>query len=173
MKSTEFHPVHYDAHGRLRLPLLFWLVLLLQARTWVLFVIAGASREQGTALLNLFYPDHDNFWLGLIPGIPAVLAFLLSGRRATFPRTWRVLYFLLLLAQVVLLCWQPWLWLNGESVSGIGLALVVADIVALIWLLTNRRLRACFNEEKNNERCALLCRMRCERLPTNIQIAKA
>jgi ribosomal protein L19E len=39
-------------------------------------------------------------------------------------------------------------WLNGESVSGIGLALVVADIVALIWLLTNRRLRACFNEEK-------------------------
>ncbi|MBU5566744.1 DUF2919 domain-containing protein, partial [Escherichia sp. S69_ASV_4] len=25
MKSTEFHPVHYDAHGRLRLPLLFWL----------------------------------------------------------------------------------------------------------------------------------------------------
>ncbi|NYY75430.1 hypothetical protein DMI60_21955 [Escherichia coli] len=33
MKSTEFHPVHYDAHGRLRLPLLFWLVLLLQART--------------------------------------------------------------------------------------------------------------------------------------------
>ncbi|MCL5223114.1 DUF2919 domain-containing protein, partial [Escherichia coli] len=26
--------------------------------------------------------------------------------------------------------------------------LVVADIVALIWLLTNRRLRACFNEEK-------------------------
>ncbi|HAX2412257.1 TPA: DUF2919 domain-containing protein, partial [Escherichia coli] len=29
-----------------------------------------------------------------------------------------------------------------------GLALVVADIVALIWLLTNRRLRACFNEVK-------------------------
>lgn len=74
-------------------PLLFWLVLLLQARTWVLFVIAGASREQGTALLNLFYPDHDNFWLGLIPGIPAVLAFLLSGRRASFPRIWHVLYF--------------------------------------------------------------------------------
>ena len=62
MKSTEFHPVHYDAHGRLRLPLLFWLVLLLQARTWVLFVIAGASREQGTALLNLFYPDHAYSW---------------------------------------------------------------------------------------------------------------
>ena len=33
--------------ARLHLPLLFWLVLLLQARTRVLFVIAGASREQG------------------------------------------------------------------------------------------------------------------------------
>ncbi len=65
-----------------------------------------------------------------------MLAFLLSGRRDTFPRTWHVIYFLLVLAQVVLLCWQPGLWLNGESVSGIGLALVVADIVALIWLLT-------------------------------------
>ncbi len=54
-------------------------MLLLQARTWVLFVIAGASREQGTALLkSVLSPDHDNFWLGLIPGIPAVLAFLLS-----------------------------------------------------------------------------------------------
>ncbi len=51
------------------------LVLLASGANLVLFVIAGASREQGTALLNLFYPDHDNFWLGLIPGIPAVLAF--------------------------------------------------------------------------------------------------
>jgi hypothetical protein len=50
-----------------------------------LFVIAGSSREQGNTLLNLFYPDHDAFWLGLLPGVPAVLAFLLSGRRFAFP----------------------------------------------------------------------------------------
>jgi len=81
MKSTEFHPGDYDVHGRLRLPFLFWCVLLLQARTWVLFVMAGASRGQGDTLLNLFYPDHDAFWLGLLPGVPAVLAFLCSGRR--------------------------------------------------------------------------------------------
>ncbi|MEL5953159.1 DUF2919 family protein, partial [Klebsiella pneumoniae] len=87
-----------------RLPFLFWLVLLLQARTWVLFVIAGSSREQGTALLNLFYPDHDNFWLGLLPGIPAVLAFLLSGRRYTFVRLWHALRPLLMVAQMALLC---------------------------------------------------------------------
>lgn len=70
MKSTEIHPGDYDAQGRLRLPFLFWCVLLLQARTWVLFVMAGASRGQGDTLLNLFYPDHDAFWLGLLPGVP-------------------------------------------------------------------------------------------------------
>ena len=128
MKSTEFHPADYDGHGRLRLPVLFWCVLLLQARTWVLFVIAGSSREQGNTLLNLFYPDHDAFWLGLLPGVPAVLAFLLSGRRFAFPVIWR--------------------WLRGDPLNGVGLALLVADIVALIWLLTNQRLRACFSLEK-------------------------
>ncbi|MDU7099575.1 MAG: DUF2919 family protein, partial [Enterobacter sp.] len=47
MKSTEIHPADYDAQGRVRLPFLFWCVLLLQARTWVLFVMAAASRGQG------------------------------------------------------------------------------------------------------------------------------
>lgn len=148
MKSTEFHPSDYDAHGRLRLPFLFWCVLLLQARTWVLFVIAGSSREQGSTLLNLFYPDHDAFWLGLLPGVPAVLAFLLCGRRFVFPVVWRWLRGLLILAQLALLCWQPVMWLAGEPINGVGLAVLVADVVALIWLLTNQRLRACFSLEK-------------------------
>lgn len=89
MESTEFHPADYDGHRRLRLPFLFWYVLLLQARTWILFVIAGSSREQDNTLLNLFYPDHDAFWLGLLPGVPAVLAFLLSRRHFAFPVLWR------------------------------------------------------------------------------------
>lgn len=105
-------------------------------------------REQGNTLLNLFYPDHDAFWLGLLPGVPAVLAFLLSGRRFAFPVIWRWLRGLLILAQLVLLCWQPVMWLAGDPLNGVGLALLVADIVALIWLLTNQRLRACFSLEK-------------------------
>jgi hypothetical protein len=48
----------------------------------------------------------------------------------------------------VLLCWQPVMWLAGDPLNGVGLALLVADIVALIWLLTNQRLRACFSLEK-------------------------
>jgi formate hydrogenlyase subunit 3/multisubunit Na+/H+ antiporter MnhD subunit len=99
--------------------------------------------------LNLFYPDHDNFWLGLLPGVPAVLAFLLSGRRHLWPRLWSTLRSLLIAAQLILLGWQPYLWLKGEPLSGIGLTLVIADIVALLWLLTNPRLRACFTPEKD------------------------
>lgn len=146
MKSTDFSAADFDSQGRLRLPFLFWCLLLLQARTWVLFLMAGASRDQGDVLLNLFYPDHSLFWIGLLPGVPAVLAFLLSGRRHVYPRVWRWLRPMLVVAQVILLCWQPWLWLSGEPLSGIGLSLFLLDVFALWWLLTNSRLRVCFNE---------------------------
>lgn len=149
MKNTDFLPSAYDGHGRLRLPFLFWCVLLLQARTWVLFVMAAASRQQGDTLLNLFYPDHDNFWLGLLPGLPAVIAFLVSGRRHQLPRGWPLIRWVLILAQLALLVWQPLLWWQGEPLSGIGLALVIVDGFALWWLLSNRRLRACFSRHED------------------------
>ncbi|WP_406808591.1 DUF2919 domain-containing protein, partial [Klebsiella aerogenes] len=101
-----------------------WGVLLLQARTWVLFVMAGASRQQGDALLNLFYPDHDNFWLGLLPGVPAVAAFLLSGQRQRFPRIWPLMRWLLMASQALLLAWQPWLWFTGEAPSMLTIPLL-------------------------------------------------
>lgn len=101
----------------------------------------------GRYVTESLYPDHDAFWLGLLPGVPAVPAFLCSGRRQAIPRFWRALRWLLITAQFVLLVWQPLLWLYGEPLSGIGIALVVADIVALLWLVTNPRLRACFTQE--------------------------
>jgi len=76
-----------------------------------------------------------------------VVAFLCSGRRHAIPRFWRALRWLLILAQVALLFWQPVLWWYGEPPTGTGVALVVADIVALLWLLTNPRLRACFADQ--------------------------
>ena len=51
------------------------------------------------------------------------------------------------MAQLVLLVWQPLLWLTGDAITGMGLALLLIDSFALWWLLTDRRLRACFTPE--------------------------
>ena len=145
MKSTEFHPVHYDAHGRLRLPLLFWLVLLLQARTWVLFVIAGASREQGTALLNLFYPDHDTFLLSLrnnllyaaitIP-LSVVLALLMAlavNRRLRGNAVTRAAFFIPSLLPMVAIA-NLWLFFYTPQLGLLNKLLALFSLPAVNWL---------------------------------------
>ena len=71
-----------------------------------------------------------------------MLAFLLSGYRQRLPRLWRAMRWLLVLSQVLLLLWQPMLWLSGESPSSLTIVLLVADGYALWWLLTSRRLGA-------------------------------
>jgi len=133
----------YDSQGYLKAPVLFWAILLFQARTWVLLVIAGASREQGAAILNGFYPDRDYFWLGLLPGIPAALSFLLSGRRHLWPRLWGKLRVVLIVTQLLLLVWQC-SGLADNPVSGITILLLIMDILALWWLVMNRRMRDYF-----------------------------
>lgn len=133
----------YDPQGYLKAPVLFWAILLFQARTWVLLVMAGASREQGEAILASFYPDSDYFWLGLLPGIPAALTFLLSGRRHLWPRLWPKLRWVLIITQLLLLIWQC-SGLFEAQVSEITLLLLVIDILALWWLVMNRRLRDYF-----------------------------
>ncbi|MFZ1872492.1 MAG: DUF2919 domain-containing protein [Chania sp.] len=143
--SHRFSPDDYDQHGVLRLPLWFWGVLILQARTWILFVMAGASRDQGTGLLQLFYPDTQRFWYGILLGLPAALAFLIGGRRQHWPRLWRcwrwVLAFSLAAALLVSLYS---LWQQGGNEPPLDMVLVLLDALALGYLLLNQRLKACF-----------------------------
>ena len=134
----------FDNRGHLRAPVIFWLILLFQARTWFLLVLAAASRQQGDALLGLFYPDRDNFWLGLLPGIPAALAFVISGRRHLWPRLWQAWRWVLIAAQIAVLAWQLMLLGQGEDLTGVSLALLVGDVYALWWLLTSRSLKDYF-----------------------------
>ncbi len=142
--SHMYPPSDYDVHGNLKAPFLFWCILLFQARTWFLLVLAGASRQQGEAILGLFYPDRDNFWLGLLPGIPAAAAFVISGRRQLWPRLWAAWRWVLIGAQVAVLVWQLIILWQGESLSGITLAILTGDVFALWWLATDRRLRDAF-----------------------------
>ncbi|HEY3591893.1 MAG TPA: DUF2919 domain-containing protein [Buttiauxella sp.] len=142
--SYLYPPSDYDAHVNLKTPFLFWCILLLQARTWFVLVLAAASRQQGDAILGVFYPDRDNFWFGLLPGVPAALAFMISGRRHLYPRLWAAWRWVLLAAQGALLILQLLLLGQGEELTGVTLALLIADIFALWWLFTSRRIRDYF-----------------------------
>lgn len=146
----NYSPDDYDARGQLRLPLSFWAILLLQARTWVLFVMAGASRQQGTTLLELFYPDTHAFWLGMALGCPAAVGLLLTGYRQKLPRLWQIWRWVLAATLTVMLCQQGLsLWLNEESISPLVLLVSTLDVLALLSLCYQQRLRDCFDPQLN------------------------
>lgn len=148
--NLKFSPDDYDAKGQLKLPPLFWAILLLQARTWVLFVMAGASRQQGTSLLELFYPDTQAFWIGLGLGIPAALGFLLTGYRQRLPRLWQAWRWVLMLTLVAMLLLQACtLWQGDDQASPLVILFTGFDLLALCWLGVSRRLRACFDPARN------------------------
>ncbi|AHG18926.1 membrane protein [Chania multitudinisentens RB-25] len=143
--APRFSPDDYDQHGVLRLPLWFWGVLILQARTWILFVMAGASRDQGAGLLQLFYPDTQRFWYGILLGLPAALAFLICGRRQQWPRLWRCWRWVLAASLLAALLGALYsLWAQGGNEPSLEMVLALLDILALGYLLFNQRLKACF-----------------------------
>jgi len=145
-----FSPDDYDHKGQLRLPLTFWLILLLQARTWLLFVIAGASRQQGSSLLELFYPDTRAFWIGMASGIPAALGLLLTGYRQRLPRLWQAWRWVLCGTLLAMMLMQSiTIWQGDERVSLPVVLFILFDLLALGYLLLSQRLRNCFDPQLN------------------------
>ncbi|GEM74133.1 DUF2919 domain-containing protein [Vibrio sagamiensis] len=71
----------YDAHGFLKAPKLLWLGWMFLARSWGVFVMAGVSRDNGSKVLSMVYPDSSTLYLGLAMGIPSVLLMWLMGLR--------------------------------------------------------------------------------------------
>lgn len=141
----KYPPDEYDEKGQLRLPFLFWPMLLLLARTWILLVMAGVSRQQGSDLLALFYPDRQSFWGGLALGAPALAGLLLTGYRLRRPRLWRAWRWVLALSLVINLIVQNASFLQGDLLSSPWpMLLTLADGMALVWLLFSGRLRDCF-----------------------------
>lgn len=148
INGLKYLPDEYDGKGQLRLPFLFWLILLLLARTWLLLVMAGASRQQGSDLLALFYPDRQAFWIGLVSGAPALFDMLLTGYRARWPRIWQYGHSVLVLSLLVNLLLQGVQFAQSDLLrSPLPLLLAGFDLLALLWLQFNTRLRDCFLPE--------------------------
>ncbi|MGF1708988.1 DUF2919 domain-containing protein [Vibrio kagoshimensis] len=72
----------YDKHGFLKAPVLLWLVWLFLAKALVVFVVAGASRESGAKILEIIYPDHDMFYVGIVLSFPSLASMWLFGLRS-------------------------------------------------------------------------------------------
>jgi len=145
----RFSPDDYDHHGVLRLPLWFWGVLVLQARTWILFVMAGVSQQQGGGLLQLFYPDTQRFWYGILLGLPAALAFLIGPRRHLWPRLWRAWRWVLSASVLAALGGSLLnLWQQDSNLPALDSVLALLDALALAYLLWNARLKACFTPQE-------------------------
>ncbi|MBW7983533.1 DUF2919 domain-containing protein [Enterobacillus tribolii] len=141
MGKAVYSPEDYDVHGVLRLPWTFWLVLILLAKTWLLFVAAGASRQQGEELLMLFYPDRGLFWLGMLLGLPAALGFILSGYRQRWPRVWQGWRWVLIASVLAQIALQGMLIRQaGSDLPWMTGAFLLLDIAALAYLLLNARL---------------------------------
>ncbi|WP_171360072.1 DUF2919 domain-containing protein [Vibrio pectenicida] len=77
----------YDKHGFLKAPLWLWLGWLFLAKAWVIFTLAGASRENGGQILDIIYPDHNLFYLDLLMGVPSLVLMWAIGLRSP-DRTW-------------------------------------------------------------------------------------
>ncbi|MBD1556025.1 DUF2919 domain-containing protein [Vibrio sp. S9_S30] len=71
----------YDKHGYLKAPIWLWLGWIFLAKAWVVFVVAGVSRESGSKLLEMIYPVKDTLYLGLAIGLPSILLMWLIGFR--------------------------------------------------------------------------------------------
>ncbi|GAK87021.1 arginine/ornithine antiporter ArcD [Vibrio ponticus] len=71
----------FDKNGFLLAPKWLWLGWMLLAKAWVVFIVAGVSRDSGSTILNYVYPDHDMLYLGLLMGVPSIaLMWLISLR---------------------------------------------------------------------------------------------
>ncbi|WP_394150720.1 DUF2919 domain-containing protein [Vibrio maritimus] len=71
----------YDQHGLLKTPVLLWVGWAFLIRAWVVFVVAGASRQEGSTILQYVYPNHTMLYLGLAMGLPIVVGMWLVGLR--------------------------------------------------------------------------------------------
>ncbi len=139
----------YDDEGFLKAPKWLWLGWLFLAKAWIIFIVAGVSREVGTELLETIYPVHAALYTGLITGLPALILIWSIGLRK--PQRKRVCILLSLgrgitqvtiLTQLVVVIYQIYLesarfsWTNGITLLGL--------FWFLLYVSRSRRVKDCF-----------------------------
>ncbi|CAH0534165.1 Inner membrane protein YfeZ [Vibrio stylophorae] len=148
----SYNDEDFDQYGLLKPSHWLWLVVLLLMRGWLIFVMAGVSREHGSPILSQFYPQHGQLAVALLLGLPAlVLAWTASLKqyRHTFSaRYWRygqpILLLSLLIDGLNQLVTIHHLWSQGEVVATWQPILLLTTVWAFIFMLKSQRSREAF-----------------------------
>ncbi|WP_111872689.1 DUF2919 domain-containing protein [Aeromonas bivalvium] len=142
------YPDHrYDDHGQLRPPLWFWPIALLLTRAVWLFLMAGATRQGGSELLALLYPERWSLYLSLLTDLPALLALLACGGTFASPDGWRARLRrlspqLLIVSALGGLAMQIHALMSlGWQFSWLNALVLIASLWSLWYLLRSRQLR--------------------------------
>ncbi|CAH6659671.1 DUF2919 family protein [Pseudocitrobacter vendiensis] len=143
MKSTKplLFSSDYDETGKLKLPWLFWGVLLLQVRSLWLAM-------HSVAFEGRHFEGFDTF-CALFPGIPALIVFAMVGRGRFYWcwSFWCSGRWILIFGQWLQPGWLLFNWLNGEPITAWSVVFFIANLLALYWVHTSQRLWACFTHE--------------------------
>lgn len=115
-------PLHcYDHAGRVIPPNLFWFSGFFLMKSWLIFLGSITIRGKEKEILEFWFPVHQDLYVSLTLGLPALLAMLLASYRNT-------------------------LWDKGKIrwVYWIGILMSLAVIAQLIYSM-NRLVQAQFN----------------------------
>ncbi|MGL5334852.1 MAG: DUF2919 family protein [Enterovibrio sp.] len=135
---------------------LFWISCVFIARTWLFLLMAAVSQQQGSRLLELFYPQKEALYWALGLSFPALLLLLLAGNLQRVPRLilsfWRAGKWLLLasLSADLYLQWKAQasaFWHFHFSTA----ATFVVSVWIFIYLLRSKRIAALFAKKIENK----------------------
>ncbi|EMD3747643.1 DUF2919 family protein [Salmonella enterica] len=144
IRQTVYKAGDFDDHGLLKVPWLFWCGVLLQIRAWWLTGL-GMATEQGSHWLSLIYPDMVWQLFGLSAGVPSLAMLFCYPVRGSLPGLARAVYLLILGTLFVMLAGDIGLLVEVQPVSvGTGWLTLCPDLVCLVALWPDRRLRAVF-----------------------------
>ena len=140
----------YDEHGWLKPPIWLWFGWAILIRSVVVFVMAGASREQGADLLALFYPSHSSLYTSLYLSLPIVFFMWLSSfKKPTRPfmltiwKQGRWLTIVMVLIDLIMLIKSVVINRGEFQLSSAILILLLSWF--LIFLLRSKRVKICFS----------------------------
>ncbi len=140
----------YDEYLNVRPGLLFWLVMAFTLRPFVVLVASLSNRTDRSAILNIFYPDQFEAFLGCAAALPALLLLFGYVRRrpeahAIFRAVWRKGKLLLTAALLldIAVVVAPIL-TRGDIPATNGLVSGATSVVLLVLVVRSNRLKDAF-----------------------------